>query len=149
MRRGRIGSSRRPPFDQQFWRGNFAPTERYVLSLPETVAYRLPARGTGFDNLVLAGDWTQNSFDAGCLEAAITSGMLASHAICGWPSLEQIAGLDGPPGFPNRPPGGTPDRGGGGSAACGPAGLVLRTLGAAVGAGRAAVGEVRRLLGGP
>ena len=95
-------------FRLQYWRANFAPTERYVLSLPGTVQYRLPARGTGFQNLVLAGDWTVNGFDAGCLEAAITSGLLASNAICGQPALEQIRGLNGPPACPNEPLGGPP-----------------------------------------
>ena len=46
------------PFSHQFWRANFAPTERYVLSLPGTIEHRLPADGTSFTNLVLAGDWT-------------------------------------------------------------------------------------------
>jgi len=34
-------------------------------------------------NLVLAGDWTDNGFNAGCLEAAITSGRMAARAVIG------------------------------------------------------------------
>jgi uncharacterized protein with NAD-binding domain and iron-sulfur cluster len=98
------GPSPAESFGQQFWRANFAPAERYVLSLPGTVQHRLRATDTRFNNLVLAGDWTVNGFDAGCLEAAVTSGMLASNAICGEPRLERIAGLNGPPGCPNEPP---------------------------------------------
>jgi uncharacterized protein with NAD-binding domain and iron-sulfur cluster len=96
--------SRAASFSHQFWRANFAPAERYVLSLPGTIQHRLRAKDTRFDNLVLAGDWTANGFDAGCLEAAVTSGMVASNAICGEPRLDRIAGLNGPPGFPNEAP---------------------------------------------
>ena len=32
----------------------------------------------------------------------MTSGMLASNAICGSPALGDVKGLNGPPGFPNR-----------------------------------------------
>jgi len=53
---------------------------------------------------VFAGDWTRNGFDAGCVEGAMTSGMLAAQAICGAPADDAIAGLHGPTGFPNRPP---------------------------------------------
>jgi uncharacterized protein with NAD-binding domain and iron-sulfur cluster len=85
----------------QLYRANFAPSERYVLSLPGSIRHRLPADGTRFHNLILAGDWTVNGFDAGCLEGAVTSGMLASNAICGEPAKERIVGLGGPAGFPN------------------------------------------------
>ena len=89
------------PKDRIYLRANFAPTERYILTLPGTVGQRLSARGTQFDNLVLAGDWTANGLDAGCLEAAITSGRLAAQAIAGTPAIDEIPGVTGPPGFPN------------------------------------------------
>ena len=134
-------------FSHQFWRANFAPAERYVLSLPGTVQHRLPAKGTRFHNLVLAGDWTVSGFDAGCLEAAVTSGMLASNAICGKPVLERIAGLNGPPGFPNEPP-----RDGAGdqprpSLLSAGSGVLWRALTDAAGAARAAGDEIVRRLG--
>ena len=90
---------------EQYSRANWAPTERYVLTLPGSVPHRLPARGTRFANLVLAGDWTANGFDAGCLEAAVTSGRLAAQAISGLPRADDIPGVNGPPGCPSVPRG--------------------------------------------
>ncbi len=77
----------------QYFRANFAATERYVLSLPDTIRYRLWPDQSGYENLLLAGDWTRNGIDAGSIESAVTSGMLAAQAICGRP--ENIAGLTG------------------------------------------------------
>jgi uncharacterized protein with NAD-binding domain and iron-sulfur cluster len=139
-----------PPesFSHQFWRANFAPSERYVLSLPGTVRHRLPAKGTRFDNLVLAGDWTVSGFDAGCLEAAVTSGMLASNAICGEPRLERIAGLNGPPGFPNGPPRRVPRAEPRPSLVWAGPRVLWRTLTGAAGVARAAGDEIVRRLEG-
>ena len=36
---------------------------------------------TGFDNLVVAGDWTDSGLNAGCVEAATRSGQLAAQAV--------------------------------------------------------------------
>ncbi len=77
----------------QYVRANFAATERYVLSLPGTIRYRLWPDQSGYENLFLAGDWTRNGIDAGSIESAVTSGMLAAQAICGEP--RHIAGLTG------------------------------------------------------
>jgi uncharacterized protein with NAD-binding domain and iron-sulfur cluster len=87
----------------QYLRVNHQPAERYVLTLADTVDSRLWPSERRFDNLVFAGDWTRNGFDAGCVEGAMTSGMLAAQAICGAPADDAIAGLHGPTGFPNRP----------------------------------------------
>lgn len=70
-------------FDGQYFRANFTPSEQYVLSLPGTSAHRLHSTVTGFGNLVLAGDWTANGLDAGCVEAAVTSGTEAARALLG------------------------------------------------------------------
>jgi uncharacterized protein with NAD-binding domain and iron-sulfur cluster len=72
----------------QYWVANVEPSERYVLSLPGTTALRLPKgpRGSGFENLYLAGDWTRNGINAGCVEAAVMSGLQASRAISGHPA---------------------------------------------------------------
>ena len=35
--------------------------------------------------MTIAGDWTACGLDAGCVEAAVMSGMLAAHAISGKP----------------------------------------------------------------
>jgi uncharacterized protein with NAD-binding domain and iron-sulfur cluster len=80
----------------QFWRANIDPSERYVLSIPGTARFRLHPGDSGFDNLFLAGDWTECGLNAGCVEAAVTSGMLAANAICGIPALEDIVGHDHP-----------------------------------------------------
>ena len=77
-----VGAAR---FDSQFWRANIAPTERYVISAAGTTKYRLPADGSGFNNLYLAGDWVQTPINAGCVEAAVMGGLAASKAICGFP----------------------------------------------------------------
>jgi hypothetical protein len=100
---GGAGAGKKARLAAQYWRANCAPTERYGLTLPGTVEYRLGAGEAGFDNLVLAGDWTRNGFDAGCVEAAVTSGLLAANAICGAPRLDTIVGCNGPDGFPSRP----------------------------------------------
>jgi hypothetical protein len=65
----------------QYVRANIDPSDRYVQSLPGTGKYRLAPGDTGFDNLVVAGDWTACGFDAGCLEAATRSGVLAARAV--------------------------------------------------------------------
>ena len=77
----------------QYVRANFSASERYVLSLPGTIRYRLWPDQSGYENLILAGDWTRNGIDAGSIESAVTSGMLAAQAICGEPT--KIAGLTG------------------------------------------------------
>jgi uncharacterized protein with NAD-binding domain and iron-sulfur cluster len=61
-----------------------------VLSLAGSTQYRLRSDQSGFTNLYLAGDWTRNGLNAGCVEAAVMSGMQASRAICGSPT--QIIG---------------------------------------------------------
>ncbi|MDR3417350.1 MAG: FAD-dependent oxidoreductase, partial [Nevskia sp.] len=72
--------------DQQYLRANVEPSERYVLAPPVLNRLRLPPDRSGFDNLVLAGDWTRTAVNAGCVEAAVMSGMAASRALCGYPS---------------------------------------------------------------
>jgi len=79
--------------DTQYLRANIDGTERYVLSLAGTPSYRLPPGQSGFAGLYLAGDWTQNVVNAGCVEAAVISARLASKAICGKP--EYIYGAFG------------------------------------------------------
>ncbi|MEM8751564.1 MAG: hypothetical protein AAGF90_01170, partial [Pseudomonadota bacterium] len=75
---GATGEAR---FDAQFWRANIDPTERYALTPKGGVRHRLPSGECGFDNLVLAGDWTKNGLDIGCVEAAATSGMEAAKTV--------------------------------------------------------------------
>jgi uncharacterized protein with NAD-binding domain and iron-sulfur cluster len=73
-------------FDQQFWRANIDPSERYVLSLPGSASVRIRADESGFTNLWLAGDWLYTGFNAGCVEAAVMGGLQASRAMSGFPA---------------------------------------------------------------
>jgi uncharacterized protein with NAD-binding domain and iron-sulfur cluster len=80
---GRTGADR---LAAQFWRANIDPSERYVLSVPGSVRFRLPSDRSGYANLYLAGDWTRNGLNAGCVEAAVISGLQVSRAISGAPA---------------------------------------------------------------
>ena len=73
-------------FDSQYWRVNVDPSERYVLSVAGSSAYRLASDGTVFANLYLTGDWISTGVNAGCVEAAVMAGMQTSRAICGFPN---------------------------------------------------------------
>jgi uncharacterized protein with NAD-binding domain and iron-sulfur cluster len=72
-------------FDSQYWRANIDPSERYVLSLPDTIRYRLDSGDSGFENLYLAGDWVRTRMNSGCVEGAVGGGMRAARAISGFP----------------------------------------------------------------
>jgi len=67
----------------EFAKVNIDPTERYVLSVPGTTRFRLDPGASGFENLVLAGDWTENVINASCVEAAVISGLRAARAVTG------------------------------------------------------------------
>ena len=83
-------------YNSQFWHAAVDSSERYVLSVAGSTQYRLKADESGFDNLFLTGDWINNGFNAGCVEATVMSGMLASNAICGSPKKEEIVGYGHP-----------------------------------------------------
>jgi uncharacterized protein with NAD-binding domain and iron-sulfur cluster len=72
--------------DSQYWRANIDPSDLYVQSLPGTDQFRLQPGRTGFTNLTVAGDWTDNGLNAGCVEGATRSGRLAAEAV-----LAQVA----------------------------------------------------------
>jgi hypothetical protein len=65
----------------QYWRANVEPSERYVLSVPGSSRYRIQPDDTGFENLYAVGDWTACHINAGCVEAAVISAMVAANAI--------------------------------------------------------------------
>jgi uncharacterized protein with NAD-binding domain and iron-sulfur cluster len=71
------------PYAAQYYRANAAGTELYVLTPAGSVDARLPSDVSGFENLVLAGDWTRNGIDGGCVEAAATSGRQAARKLTG------------------------------------------------------------------
>jgi len=77
-------------FDAQYWHANVDPVERYVLSLPDTNQYRLKAGDSGFDRLILAGNWIDTGFNIACIETAAMSGMQAARVLTGEPAF--IAG---------------------------------------------------------
>lgn len=79
-------------FDQQFWRANIDPSERYVTSPPGSTSARLKAWESGLSNLVLAGDWIYTGLNVGSVEGAVMGGKLASYAVCGLPLLKDVVG---------------------------------------------------------
>lgn len=90
------GGSGADRFRSQFWTANVNPSDRYVLSLPGSSAYRISPLDDTYDNLTIAGDWTACGFNAGCVEAAVMSGRLAAHALAQSPPLDDIVGYDHP-----------------------------------------------------
>jgi uncharacterized protein with NAD-binding domain and iron-sulfur cluster len=88
-----VGEAR---FGSQFWTANVNPSDRYVLALPGTLKYRISPLDDTYDNLTIAGDWTECGFNQGCVEAAFMSGRLAANAIAGAPALEDIVAYDHP-----------------------------------------------------
>ncbi|MEP2771572.1 MAG: NAD(P)-binding protein [Fulvivirga sp.] len=65
----------------QYFRANVNPTDRYTLSLPGTNKYRLKADETGFENLVITGDWIDFGVNVGYYEGAIIAGLKAGQCI--------------------------------------------------------------------
>ncbi len=88
---GRSGIDR---LSDQYFRANLDPSDRYVQSLPGSGRYRIAPGRTGFDNLAVAGDWTACGLDAGSVEAATRSGILAARAILDG-SLRDFEGVEG------------------------------------------------------
>ncbi len=72
---------------------NVDPSDRYVQSLPGTERYRLRPDESGYDNLTLAGDWTDSGINAGCIEAAVLSGLEAANALLGRHRFHRISGF--------------------------------------------------------
>lgn len=82
--RNRTGPAR---FEGQYVRANIDPSERYVFARKGTCRYRLEPGRSGFGNLFLAGDWTRNGINAGCVESAARGGVLAAEALlAAWPN---------------------------------------------------------------
>lgn len=82
--------------DQQFWRANIDPSERYVLSVPGSTEHRLHANQPDFTNLFVTGDWTYCGVNAGCVEGTVISGMLTAQALTGSPTDAEIVGYRNP-----------------------------------------------------
>ncbi|HTM85484.1 MAG TPA: FAD-dependent oxidoreductase [Mycobacterium sp.] len=71
---------------------NIDPSDRYVQSVPGSDKFRLRPDESGYDNLVLAGDWTDTGINAGCIEAAVVSGLQAANALAGRGRHHRIRG---------------------------------------------------------
>lgn len=71
---------------------NVDPSDRYVQSVPGSDRYRLRPDESGYDNLVLAGDWTDCGMNAGCIEAAVMSGLEAANVLLGRGRFYRIRG---------------------------------------------------------
>jgi hypothetical protein len=71
--------------DSQFFVASIDPTMRYVQAGVGTGKYRLAPDKSGFDNLILAGDWTRTGLNCGSLEATVMSGKQAARAVSGKP----------------------------------------------------------------
>lgn len=72
---------------------NIDPSDRYVQSVPGSDEFRLRSDESGYDNLVLAGDWTDSGVNAGCIEAAVMSGLQAANALLGRGHRYRIRGF--------------------------------------------------------
>jgi hypothetical protein len=90
---GRNGERGSDAIDTQLYLANVDPSDRYVLCVPGSDAYRLRADESGYDNLFLAGDWTDNGLNAGCIEGAVLSGLRAANAVLGRSWGYRIAGV--------------------------------------------------------
>jgi uncharacterized protein with NAD-binding domain and iron-sulfur cluster len=80
----------------RYAKANINPSDRYVLSRPGSLIYRISPLDLDYDNMTVAGDWTDCGFNEGCVEAAVMSGRLAANALSGTPKLEEIVGFDHP-----------------------------------------------------
>jgi uncharacterized protein with NAD-binding domain and iron-sulfur cluster len=87
------GERGRAALDTQHVSVNVDPSDRYVQSVPGTERYRLRPDESGYDNLVLAGDWTDSGMNAGCIEAAVMSGLQAANALLGRHRFHRIRGF--------------------------------------------------------
>ncbi len=64
-----------------YLRLNNDPSSRYTLSLPGTMRARLSPQDQTICNVRPVGDWTRNSINGGCIEAAVISGMIAASVL--------------------------------------------------------------------
>jgi uncharacterized protein with NAD-binding domain and iron-sulfur cluster len=82
--------------DSQHVQVSYAGSDRYTLAVPGSLEYRISPLERSVVNMTIAGDWTECGFNEGCIEAAVMSGRLAAHAICGKPDLDAIIGFNHP-----------------------------------------------------
>ena len=91
--RGSNGRRGVQALDTQHVSVNIDPSDRYVQSIPGTDRYRLRPDESGYDNLVLAGDWTDSGINAGCIESAVMSGLQAANTLLGRSRFYRVRGF--------------------------------------------------------
>ena len=69
--------------DYQVIKANVDPWACCAGSPAGSTRWRLPADGSGFAHLFLAGAWIDSGFNVECIEAAVMSGRQAARAIVG------------------------------------------------------------------
>jgi hypothetical protein len=91
---GREGEAR---LEFQYVRANTRPTEAYIRSPKGSVTGRRDASDSGYENLVVAGDWMYNGLNLGSFESAVTGGKLAAFALLATPGdvEKQVKSLEG------------------------------------------------------
>jgi len=76
----------------RYLRVNGDPSGLYTRSPPGTAGARIRVDEVGVGGLLAAGDWLTTGLNAGCVEAAVMSGLGAARAIAG--ELQPIVGED-------------------------------------------------------
>jgi uncharacterized protein with NAD-binding domain and iron-sulfur cluster len=74
----------------QWFIPNVEPSNHYTLAWPGSDQFRLAADQSGFDNLFLAGDWTDFGLNIGHVEGAVVSGLKAAQALLRRQGHEQL-----------------------------------------------------------
>jgi uncharacterized protein with NAD-binding domain and iron-sulfur cluster len=87
-----LGREGRHRIHYQVVKAHVDPSACCAGSPAGSTQWRLPADGSGFHHLYLAGAWTDSGFNAECIEAAVMSGKQAARAIARTGSV--IAGED-------------------------------------------------------
>lgn len=90
--------------EQQFYRANIDPNERYTVSAPGTLQYRLNSWESGYANCALCSDAIFNGFNIGSFEASVAAGKLASLTVSGLPELDHVYGFEFLRPHPPQPP---------------------------------------------
>jgi uncharacterized protein with NAD-binding domain and iron-sulfur cluster len=91
---GAAGRSGAAAVATQHVAANVDPADRYVQARPGSGRLRLRPDESGYDNLVLAGDWTDSGLNAGCIEAAAVSGLQAANALLGRARNHRVTAYD-------------------------------------------------------
>ena len=71
--------------DSQYIRASVNPSDRYVMSVPGSSAFRPRTEETNLSNLLVTGDWLTTGIQGGCAEGAVMAGLQTARAICGSP----------------------------------------------------------------